>query len=127
MFSNADDRAVSRERNLLEMTPVAIHPASGAEDGSLRVKVPKFRNIIWRYFCRIFMLGETIDVRLDDISGFIYVRCDGNRTVGNIMEEAGREFGERIEPAAPRLREFFRILERNGLIRFEEDGNKAQQ
>jgi hypothetical protein len=106
-------------RNLLELVPVANFPAKKTVEGLLRVEIPKFKGEIGKRFCRMFKLGEIIGVKLDEIGSFIYERCDGCRTVQKLLQELKEEFGERIEPALPRLRDFLGSLERNGLICYQ--------
>ena len=104
---------------MLEMLPVSRYETVKTDDGLLRIDVPKFRNPVGIGFCRLLKLGENIGVKLDKIGSFIYERCDGSKTVGTIISEAQQKFGEDIEPAIPRVREFIRALERNKLISFD--------
>jgi hypothetical protein len=105
--------------NLLELVPVANFPAQRTVEGLLRVEIPKFKGEIGKRFCQMFRLGEIIGIKLDEIGSFIYERCDGCRTVRNLLQEVKEEFGERIEPALPRVRAFLHSLEKNGLICFQ--------
>lgn len=116
-LSNDTGKLVSK--NFLEMMPVVNFPYVRTDDSLIRIEVPKFKNPVGIGFCRLLKLGEKIGIKLDKIGSFIYERCDGSKTVGTIISEARHKFGEDIEPAIPRVREFFRALERNKLIAFD--------
>ena len=103
------------------MVPSRVYDAVPTDDGLLRIDVPKFKNPIGIGFCRLLKLGDNIGIKLDEIGSFIYGRCDGGRTVGDIVSEAKRKFGDGIEPAVPRVQAFFHALEMNKLISFQPD------
>ena len=107
--------------NLLKMVPVAKFPTEEMGDGVLRIEVPKFKGEIGKRICRFLRLGENISVKLDMKGSFIYERCDGRRSVRKLLEEFQQEFGDQVEQALPRLRDFLGYLERNGLICYEKD------
>ena len=120
---NAD----SEERNFLDMVPSRVYEPVPTDDGLMRIDVPKFKNPIGLGFCRILRLGENIGIKLDEVGSFIYERCDGGHTVGDIVSEAKRKFGDGIEPAVPRVQAFFRVLELNKLISFQSDDSHGPE
>ena len=56
-------------------------------------------------------------VRLDAVGSFIWDRCDGNTTVGQIAAGLEERFGDEVTPAMDRLRIFLRQLQDGQMIR----------
>ncbi len=56
-------------------------------------------------------------VRLDAVGSFIWNRCDGQTTVGQIATGLEERFGDEVKPAMDRLRIFLRQLQDGQMIR----------
>lgn len=102
--------------NLLDLRPARNLEWEKGEDGLVAVLVPKFRN---RYVVKWFvpMLAKpTIRVKLDARGSYVWTRCDGRATVGEIGKAMAAEFGEPLDAAYDRLAKFVQQLARNKFV-----------
>lgn len=58
-------------------------------------------------------------IRLDDIGTMVWKSCDGSASLSEIAEQMRRHFGERVDPAQERLKQFVHKMVRARLIRLE--------
>lgn len=56
-------------------------------------------------------------IRLDEIGTIVWKRCDGETPARLIAEELRREFGQKIEPAEHRLRDFIMKMCRARMVK----------
>ena len=61
-------------------------------------------------------------VRLDAVGSFIWRRCDGRTTVGEIAAGLQERFGDEVAPAMDRLRLFLRQLQDGKMITVQPPG-----
>jgi len=104
--------------NLFDLVPVRT--AGWEEDDAGRVVIHAPRGRLLTFFSRLFGKEEHVRLRLDEEGSFVWKRCDGQRTAGEIVDEACRERGEETASFARRTASFLRDLKKNRLIRFEE-------
>ncbi|MFO7769425.1 MAG: PqqD family protein [bacterium] len=104
--------------NLFDLVPVRT--AGWEEDDAGRVVIHAPRGRLLTFFAKLFGRGERVRIQLDEPGSFVWRRCEGDRTVADIVEEARRERGEDPEIFAHRTASFLRDLKKNRLIRFEE-------
>jgi len=64
-------------------------------------------------------IAPTYGVRLDRYGSLVWQLCDGKTTVKDIALALKERFSPDIEPLYPRLIEFLKHLEKNGLISYE--------
>ena len=76
-------------------------------------------NFLDRFFQTIFRVPAKTTLELDDIGKKVWSLCDGNTTVNDVVLSLKEEFGNKIEPALPRLLTFMRLLHQNRLITWE--------
>jgi len=87
------------------------------KEGRVVLKVEKFRSRAGKWLCRVMKRPEHFYINLDDTGSFIWKRCDGKHTLGDILEELEREYGE--EMMRERLGIFIHILEKYGYLSLE--------
>ncbi|MCD6512306.1 MAG: PqqD family protein [Thermoplasmata archaeon] len=87
------------------------------EDGLIRLKITKFRSKVGRAFCSMLKIPNFFIVNLDEIGSFVWRRCNGKNTIGKILEELKKEYGE--EEMEARLYVFLEMLRRNGYVKYE--------
>lgn len=87
------------------------------EDGRVRIKVIKFKSKFGRWLCRVFKKPNFFFINLDEIGSFIWKRCNGKKTVEQILEELEETYGE--EKMKERLYFFLLSLKKYGYIEFE--------
>ena len=55
-------------------------------------------------------------VKLDAIGTFVWRRCDGEQTIGDMVTAMEEHFGEDVAPALPRLKMFLGEMERGKMV-----------
>ena len=79
------------------------------------VLLPRFRNAMlqsWaeRWHMRPFRL------KLDAVGSFVWLHCDGEKTVAELGDAMADEFGKKVDPVEERLTLFLGQLKRGGLV-----------
>ncbi|MCF8298252.1 MAG: PqqD family protein [Melioribacteraceae bacterium] len=74
------------------------------------------------FFKKISLKPQKVD--LDEIGSFIWLNCDGNNSVADILSKSRNKFGEKIEPAESRVDIFINQLNKNRLINMFEKRTK---
>ena len=80
---------------------------------------PKFRNKLLVKFLLPRMKKPDWKIRLDEFGSWVWQRCDGRATVREIAEGMREHFGEKVEPVYDRLGLFFKKLESDQFIQYE--------
>ena len=70
------------------------------------------RGLLDRFFHRM----SANRIRLDEFGSFAWLRLDGGRTVGQVVELMREEFGDRVDPAEERLSHLIWLLRREELL-----------
>jgi len=105
-----------KTRNLLELIPEQRRESEDCADGTVEVIMPRYgEGWFSRMLERIFR-GAPVRVQLDDVGTSVWRLCDGRRNVREIGSEIHGQFGDSIEPVYDRLGEFFKRMDRAGII-----------
>ncbi|MGA8941826.1 MAG: PqqD family protein [Thermoactinomyces sp.] len=108
--------------NLLELIP-SLDPRitleQDREQETVTVVIPR-SSWIERFSVRFLNQPPVNKVKLDQIGSFVIRLCNGEHTVGEIKHKVEQQFGEKAEPALPRLAKFLEILEANGWMKWKE-------
>ena len=91
------------------------------EGNKILIAIPRLRGSIGKKFIKLAGKSPTYKLRLDQFCSFIWLECDGTKTVNEIGKALRDQFGEEMEPLYPRLSQLLKVMERNKLIRFESD------
>ncbi len=83
---------------------------------------PRFRRGPLAWWLQPLLKRPHLKVHLDEVGSFIWSRCDGETTVGELIRAMEEHFGERVAPAEARLRLFLSQLQRGELIRLRLPG-----
>ena len=59
-------------------------------------------------------------IKLEEIGSFVIQNMDGQRTVRELADLVGEEFGEKAEPRYERLAEYMRSLRNNEFIYYKD-------
>lgn len=102
--------------NLLGLAPVRFAKWEEVE-GKVILLRPKPttrgpRGLLDRFFHRM----SASRIRLDEFGSFAWLRLDGSRTVGQVVELMREEFGEGVDPAEERLSHLIWLLRREELL-----------
>ena len=109
---------MAKKRNLLEMKPIRNYEWLMEEDRVI-IRIPKFRSRLGKKLAAK-MKEPNYRVKLDDHGSLVWHLCDGKTKVAKIEEEMRTKFVEE-EKIRERLVQFLGSLEKNGLIRYEEE------
>lgn len=82
--------------------------------------VPRFRKGPLKKWLQPKLKEPYMKVKLDEIGTFIWERCDRKNTIQDIAKSLENEFGDRIKPVEPRLRQFFTTLYKSQFVRYWE-------
>ncbi len=106
------------EVNLFELIPVRNREFFKKEDGHIVIVHPKFNNKPFTYLLK-FMKKPNFKIELDKYGSFIWENCDGEKSVGEIVQLLRENFGEEVEPVSQRASLFFVELFRSGFIKYK--------
>jgi len=87
------------------------------KEGRVILKVTKFRSRIGKWFCNVVKRPDHFFINLDEIGSFVWKKCDGKNTLGDILQEMKKEYGE--EMMEERLGIFIHILRKYDYISLE--------
>lgn len=59
-------------------------------------------------------------IKLDELGSFVVRHIDGQRTIKEVADLVGAEFGEKAEPLYERLAEYMQTLHNNGFIYYKD-------
>ena len=107
------------KKNLLEMVPHRVEYEWKMKEGKVVVFFPRLRSSIGKKFLKVVGKDPTYRLKLDPYCSFIWELCDGKKNVEKIGKAIKERFGEEVEPLYPRLSKFLEIMERNRLIKYE--------
>ncbi len=88
------------------------------EDGSCVLELPRAENKILKAIISLFAKSDTMKIKLDKTGSFIWVQCNGNNSIRQIVVMLEKEFGEEVIPAEERTILFFQHLYRYNLVKF---------
>lgn len=87
-----------------------------AEDGRVVVLRPRFgEGRLSRWAAELLRVSD-YRIRLDEIGTVVWKRCDGSTTFREIADELKGRFGEKVEPAEDRLKQFISQMIRARMI-----------
>jgi len=99
------------------------------ENGLVRLKVQKFDGRLGKWLCQALRKPNYAIVNLDQHGSFIWIRCDGSTTVGNILNQLKDELGEGFEKEGiePRSYFFLYMIRNRGLLTWQETPNGSEE
>ncbi len=69
-------------------------PWNKNQDGLVVIEVPKFYSRIGKSFCKLLKKENMFHAHLDSIGSVVWEYCDGEHTVGDILEILKEKFPE---------------------------------
>lgn len=116
------------EVNVLELAPRRLAEWEEEEGGRVVVLRPSpgtrgLRGLVDRILHQL----SARRIRLDEVGSFVWLRLDGERTVGRVAELLRGKFGARVEPAEERLGRLVQLMRREGFLAYPEwdEGERA--
>jgi len=63
-------------------------------EGHVEMTVPKFKGNLGKSFCKVIRKENIFTANMDRLGSLVWKNCDGERTVGQILEIVKKEFPE---------------------------------
>jgi hypothetical protein len=111
-------RDTAPRENYLDRVPKRNVAFEEGEGGRLVLLRPKFMGGPLARLLQPHLPKKHFRVKLDDIGTLVWRSIDGARTVGEIAEIVGAEFGERVEPRHERVSRFVHSLHQGAMVAF---------
>ena len=121
MFKN---KKLTCDTNLLDCRPVREVEYTENSAGQVVLLRPRFMSGPLARWIQPRLKAPNVKVALDPIGSFVWQRCDGERSVGEILEEMKATLTEGesdapLENPTGRLRLFLQQLVQGGMLRLE--------
>lgn len=87
------------------------------EDGTITLKVPKFKREIGKKLCKLLRRKPFFSANLDDIGSLVWKNCDGDTTVQDILNELEKKYPKE-EKLDQRLIHFLSQMKKLGYIHY---------
>ena len=107
--------------NLLELKPIRNVEWERNGDESVVLLVPKFKNRLLVKWLIPQISKLRFQVKLDQYGSFIWNRCDGTTTVGEIAELMAEKFGQPVDSLHSRIGLFLQRLIRDKFLMLNVD------
>lgn len=88
------------------------------ESGRIVVLRPKLLSARWKWLLRLLRKPD-FRVKLDDRGGFVWLLCDGQRSVAEVAAATQQHFADPPEDSGGRTAVFLRELARGGFLAFD--------
>ena len=106
---------------LMQCRPCRLLGWEELKDGRCVVLRPKFGTSRVGQWLARRLVNPHYQIHLDEIGAFVWKACDGDTSVGTIVERMRIVFGANIEPAEARVDEFIQTLVRAKMLDLTHD------
>ena len=108
--------AKKKSENYLDYIPV-YNPKNtwDVTDGKVTINMVH-KGIYDKIAQKVFHKPRVSHIDLDEYGSFLWLRIDGQKTIGTLAGEMKAEFGEKAEPLYDRLVHYMQILRNNQFI-----------
>jgi len=89
-----------------------------SDDGIVTIELPRRKDWMGGVLGALFQVPESKPVQLDEIGSFVYERCDGERTVNDLVDEMMAEYKLNRREVEVSLTKFLQMLAQRGIIAF---------
>ena len=108
--------AKKKSENYLDYIPV-YDPKNTWDEADGKVTIHMIhRGVYDRIAQRFFHKPRVSHIDLDEHGSFLWLRIDGEKTIGALALEMKAQFGQKAEPLYDRLVHYMQILRNNGFI-----------
>lgn len=87
-------------------------------NGNFVLQMPKSDNAVLQKLLAAISRKPFFKIKLDERGSFIWEKCDGKNSIGEICQLLENEFGDAVKPTANRTVLLFKKLYQYGLVRF---------
>lgn len=102
--------------NILEYVPVQNCKWDRDAKGNVFLIKEKTKNKILKKIIGWMGRSQDFHIHLDDLGSAAWCETDGRRSILQISAILKQSFAAKIEPAEPRLAQFFALLARDGFV-----------
>ncbi len=116
-------RSILKNANFLDLHPLRVHDHEEMENGTIYLKVPKFKKKWLRDFVIAPGKKKNYTIYLDELGTATWLRIDGERNVKQICDKLKDDLGEKLEPfeeVEDRVTKFLAQLYEQRYITFNE-------
>ncbi len=110
---------IAPDTNYLDLVPERALDAEDADDGRIRVLMPRYRDPLFGRILQPRLRGDRrfIRVTLEDRGSWVWRQVDGERTVGAIARAFRKAYPDEDEPIEERVCRFVAAMVANGFLR----------
>ena len=109
---------MEKKNNILEYVPVQNCQWERGATGKVFLIKEKTKNKLLKKIIGLLGRNQDFHIHLDDLGSAAWLESDGQRTILQIAAILKQAFADKIEPAEPRLAQFFAMLARDGFVRW---------
>ncbi len=110
--------AKKQAENYLDFVPVPNPRNTWSEEDGIVTIHMVHRGIYDRLAQKLFHTPPVSHIKLDEYGSFLWLRIDGEKSVGALAEALREEYGEAAEPLYDRLVHYMQILRNNRFVLF---------
>ena len=88
------------------------------EDGGIVVTLPRRADLTGKLLAWVFFVPESKPISLDDVGTFVWTRCDGERSLRDIVTELCSEYKMGRRETELSLIEYMKMLGKRGMVGF---------
>jgi hypothetical protein len=107
--------------NILEYVPVQNCSFGLNKDGKVYLIREKTKNKLLKKIIGWLRRSQDFHIHLDDLGSAAWRETDGQRSILQISAILKQSFAAKVEPAEPRLAQFFALLARDGFISWRDE------
>jgi hypothetical protein len=89
-----------------------------SDDGIVTIELPRRKDWMGGMLGALFQVPQSKPVQLDEIGSFVYDRCDGERTVNDLVDDMMAEYKLNRREVEVSLTKFLQMLAQRGIIAF---------
>lgn len=110
--------AKKQAENYLDFVPVPNPRNTWSEEDGIVTIHMVHRGFYDRLVQKLFHTPPVSHIKLDEYGSFLWLRIDGEKSVGALAEALREEYGEAAEPLYDRLVHYMQILRNNRFVLF---------
>ena len=111
---------------LLDRVPIQNCLWERDKDGRVFLIKEKTKNKLLKKVIGGLGRSQDFHIHLDDLGSAAWLETDGQRTILQIGAILKQAFAAKIEPAEPRLAQFFALLARDGFVRWRPEDPRPE-
>jgi len=112
--------STEKKINFYHLIPLQNIKWEKDDQGLVTLLKPKFKNPFLVRYLLPRLKNPHFRIKLDTVGSFIWIQCNGRRTVKELAENLEAKFGDKVKPVDERLMLFLQNLEKHCFIIYQE-------